>query len=96
MILPLTGQQYSEKVTENCVAFWKSVGIYTEEEGKAVDKFCEVFKEENFPPGHSILFTQSPLGSLTVSSSCFSYYGMHFALLFKFFSFEVSSTLSVY
>lgn len=69
MILPLTGQQYSEKVTENCVAFWKSVGIYTEEEGKAVDKFCEVFKEEKFPPGHSILFTQSPLGSLTITFS---------------------------
>ena len=71
MILPLTGQQYSEKVTENCVAIWKSVGIYTEEEGKAAGKFCEVFKEEKFPPGHSVLFTQSPLGSLTVRSQLF-------------------------
>lgn len=67
MILPLTGQQYSEKVTENCVAFWKAIGIYSDEEAKAVDKFIETFKNENFPPGHSILFTHSPLGSLTVS-----------------------------
>jgi chalcone isomerase len=69
MILPLTGHQYSEKVSENCVAFWKSVGIYTDAEAKAIEKFLEVFKDENFPPGSSILFTQSPNGSLTVSKS---------------------------
>ncbi|KAK9741451.1 hypothetical protein RND81_03G107000 [Saponaria officinalis] len=69
MILPLTGQQYADKVTENCVKFWKTIGIYTDEEAKAVDKFIEVFKDENFPPGHSILFTQSPSGSLTVAFS---------------------------
>nr|DAD27796.1 TPA_asm: hypothetical protein HUJ06_029264 [Nelumbo nucifera] len=67
MIKPLTGQQYSEKVTENCVAYWKSVGIYTESEAKAVEKFIEVFEDETFPPGASILFTQTPHGSLTVS-----------------------------
>ncbi|PSR93061.1 Chalcone--flavonone isomerase [Actinidia chinensis var. chinensis] len=69
MILPLTGKQYSEKVTENCVAFWKAVGIHTDAEAKAVEKFIEVFKDETFPPGASILFTQSPLGSLTISFS---------------------------
>ncbi|GFZ14850.1 chalcone-flavanone isomerase family protein [Actinidia rufa] len=69
MILPLTGKQYSEKVMENCVAFWKAVGIYTDAEAKAVKKFIEVFKDETFPPGASILFTQSPLGSLTISFS---------------------------
>lgn len=67
MILPLTGQQYSEKVSENCVAAWKSLGIYTDAEAKAIKKFIEVFKDQTFPPGSSILFTQSPLGSLTVS-----------------------------
>lgn len=66
MILPLTGQQYSEKVAENCVAIWKSLGIYTDEEAKAIDKFVSVFKDETFPPGSSILFTISPNGSLTV------------------------------
>ena len=69
MILPLTGKQYSEKVTENCVAYWKAVGIYTDAEAKAVEKFIEVFKDETFPPGASIMFTQSPHGSLTVSST---------------------------
>lgn len=69
MILPLTGQQYSEKVTENCVAFWKSVGIYTDAEAKAIEKFLRVFKDENFPPGSSIFFTQLPNGSLTITFS---------------------------
>ena len=65
-ILPLTGKQYSEKVAENCVAHWKAIGSYTDEEAKAIDKFLEVFKDEEFPPGSSILFTQLPAGSLTV------------------------------
>ncbi|XP_057486257.1 chalcone--flavanone isomerase-like [Actinidia eriantha] len=69
MILPLTGKQYSEKVTENCVAYWKAVGIYTDAEAKAVEKFIEVFKDETFPPGASIMFTQSPHGSLTIRFS---------------------------
>ncbi|OMP02719.1 Chalcone isomerase [Corchorus olitorius] len=69
MILPLTGQQYSEKVAENCVAIWKSLGLYTDEEAKAIEKFVEVFKNENFPPGSSILFTISAQGSLTIGFS---------------------------
>ncbi|OMO89865.1 Chalcone isomerase [Corchorus capsularis] len=69
MILPLTGQQYSEKVAENCVAIWKSLGLYTDEEAKAIEKFVEVFKNENFPPGSSILFTISAEGSLTIGFS---------------------------
>ncbi|KAJ8765857.1 hypothetical protein K2173_020373 [Erythroxylum novogranatense] len=69
MILPLTGQQYSEKVSENCAAIWKSLGIYTDAEAKAIEKFLEVFKEEKFPPGSSILFTQLPNGSLAISFS---------------------------
>ena len=71
MILPLTGLQYSEKVAENCVAIWKSLGIYTDAEAKAIEKFLEVFKDENFPPGSSILFTLSAQGSLTVSAKPF-------------------------
>ncbi|XP_028799483.1 chalcone--flavonone isomerase 1 [Neltuma alba] len=69
MILPLTGQQYAEKVSENCVAIWKALGIYTEAEEKAIEKFVATFKDETFPPGSSILFTQSPKGSLTISFS---------------------------
>ncbi|CDP00020.1 unnamed protein product [Coffea canephora] len=69
MILPLTGRQYSEKVAENCAAYWKAVGIYTDAEGKAIEMFLDIFQNESFPPGASILFTQSPLGSLTISFS---------------------------
>lgn len=67
MILPLTGRQYSEKVAENCVAYWKAVGIYTDAEGKAIEKFLDILKNESFQPGDSILFSQSLLGSLTIS-----------------------------
>ncbi|KAL1542664.1 chalcone isomerase [Salvia divinorum] len=69
MILPLTGQQYSEKVAENCSAYWKAVGRYTDAESKAIEKFLQVFKDESFTPGASILFTQSPAGSLTIAFS---------------------------
>nr|UUY86283.1 chalcone isomerase [Aglaonema commutatum] len=69
MILPLTGQQYSEKVAENCVGHWKAIGIYTDAEAEAVEKFKVAFKEETFPPGSSILFTQSPSGKLTIGFS---------------------------
>ncbi|XP_076900581.1 chalcone--flavanone isomerase-like [Bidens hawaiensis] len=69
MILPLSGQQYAEKVSENCVAIWKSLGIYTDADAKTIDKFLEIFKDQNFPPGSSILFTISPSGSLTISFS---------------------------
>ncbi|KAF3498539.1 hypothetical protein DY000_02056246 [Brassica cretica] len=69
MKLPLTGQQYSEKVTENCVAIWKSLGIYTDSEAKAVERFLEVFKDETFPPGASILFALASKGSLAVAFS---------------------------
>ncbi|KAH0644025.1 hypothetical protein KY285_034215 [Solanum tuberosum] len=69
MILPLTGKQYSEKVAENCVAYWKAIGTYSDAERQATEKFLNVFQSETFPPGASILFTQSPLGSLTISFS---------------------------
>lgn len=69
MILPLTGKQYSEKVAENCTAYWKAVGKYSEAESEAIAKFLQIFKDETFPPGASILFTQSPAGSLTIAFS---------------------------
>ncbi|KAK1320377.1 Chalcone--flavonone isomerase [Acorus calamus] len=69
MILPLTGQQYSDKVAENCEKYWKAIGIYTEEEAAAIEKFKASFKDQTFPPGAAILFTQSPSGSLTIAFS---------------------------
>ena len=69
VILPLTGQQCSEKVSEHCVAIWKYLGIYIDEGVRAIEKFVSVFKDEAFPPGSSILFTVSPKGSLVVSNA---------------------------
>ncbi|KAL3523476.1 hypothetical protein ACH5RR_016310 [Cinchona calisaya] len=68
-ITALTGQQYSEKVAENCIAHWKADGIYTDKEGEAIQKLLDIFNNESFPPGASILFTQSPLGSFTITFS---------------------------
>lgn len=84
MILPLTGQQYSEKVAENCVTAWKAAGEYTEEEEAAIDKFLEIFKPKSFPPGASIIFTHSPHGSLTVSKASRSVQ----SFFFSFFSMD--------
>ncbi|CAN6291328.1 unnamed protein product [Urochloa humidicola] len=69
LILPLTGEQFSDKVSENCVAYWKATGVYTDAEGAVVEKFKAAFKPETFPPGASILFTHSPAGILTVTFS---------------------------
>nr|Q565D8.1 RecName: Full=Chalcone--flavanone isomerase; Short=Chalcone isomerase [Gentiana triflora]BAD95484.1 chalcone flavonone isomerase [Gentiana triflora] len=66
LILPVTGQQYSPKVAENCAAQWKAAGIYTDADGIAIEKFLQVFQTESFTPGDSILFTHSP-ESLTIS-----------------------------
>ncbi|KAJ0983944.1 hypothetical protein J5N97_002300 [Dioscorea zingiberensis] len=69
MILPLTGQQYSEKVTENCISAWKAAGVYTEAEAKATDNFKEIFNPETFPHAASIIFNHSPSGSLSIAFS---------------------------
>nr|BAJ17665.1 chalcone isomerase [Gynura bicolor] len=69
MILPLTGKQYSEKVSEMCILGWKEQGTYTDADATTLDKFLEVFKDENFPSGSSICFTTSAVGSLTISFS---------------------------
>lgn len=68
MILPLTGVQYSEKVSEGCKAAWEAAGIYGEAEAEAIEEFKKAFKDQNFPPGSSILFTISPAGLAIVFS----------------------------
>lgn len=62
MIAPLSGSQYSEKVSENCQAAWEAAGKYGKAEAKALEEFKAAFKDQNFPPGSSILFTSSPAG----------------------------------
>ncbi|KAE8702567.1 Chalcone--flavonone isomerase [Hibiscus syriacus] len=65
-IMPITGQQYSERVAEQCVAILRSHGTYADAETKAIEKIMAAFKYETFLPGSSILFTISPRGSLTI------------------------------
>nr|KYP47054.1 Chalcone--flavonone isomerase [Cajanus cajan] len=69
VMIPMTGKQYSEKVSENCMEIWKSLGIYTDAEGRAIEKFVSVFKDQTFPPGSSMLFTFSHKGSLAITFS---------------------------
>ncbi|KAI3757966.1 hypothetical protein L6452_05512 [Arctium lappa] len=67
MIIPLAGIQHAEKVSEMCIAIWKAQGTYTDADSATIDKFLEVFKDQNFSPGSSILYATSPAGLLTIS-----------------------------
>ncbi|KMT17590.1 hypothetical protein BVRB_2g036880 [Beta vulgaris subsp. vulgaris] len=69
MIQPLTGQQYSVNMARTFVERWKDIGIYTDEEAKAVQIYLEAFDDKKFSPGESILFTQSPDGKFTIAFS---------------------------
>lgn len=73
MVVPLTGEQYSDKVAKNCVSHWKETDIYTDAEAQAVAQFKEVFKSRNFPPGSSLLFAFSASGVISVSIIIFVY-----------------------
>ncbi|KAL8251732.1 hypothetical protein R6Q59_035425 [Mikania micrantha] len=68
-IIPLAGKQFSKNVSANCERIWKAQGTYNHEDAKTIEKFNEVFKDQNFPPGSSILLTISRAGSLTISFS---------------------------
>ncbi|KAG7614408.1 Chalcone isomerase [Arabidopsis suecica] len=65
----LTGIRYSEKVVEYCEEIMKASGKYTRSEAKAIDQFLMVFKNQDFPPGSSIIFAICPKGSLTIAFS---------------------------
>ncbi|XP_057852871.2 chalcone--flavanone isomerase-like [Cryptomeria japonica] len=58
----LTGPQFSEKVSENCQAFWEAEGTYGEAKANALQEFKAAFKNQNLPPGSSILLISSPTG----------------------------------
>jgi len=63
----LDGREYVRKVSENCVAHMESVGTYSEAEEKAIEEFRNAFKDQNFPPGSTVFYKQSPTGTLGVS-----------------------------
>ncbi|KAL3719060.1 hypothetical protein ACJRO7_004066 [Eucalyptus globulus] len=68
-ITQLTGPQYTDKITENCIALWNCNGGHEQEEAEAIDELIEVFKDQTFPPGSSIFFTQLTSGSYVISFS---------------------------
>ncbi|KAK9063121.1 hypothetical protein SSX86_016991 [Deinandra increscens subsp. villosa] len=68
-IVPITGKQWSGKVSEYCVGLWKAQGTYTDEDAITIAKFIEVLKDQTFPPGSSILVVVSPSGTVTISFS---------------------------
>ncbi|XP_010444823.1 PREDICTED: chalcone--flavonone isomerase 2-like [Camelina sativa] len=73
MKVKLTGIQYSEKVVEYCEEILKASGKYTRSEAKAIHKFLLIFKDQDFPPGSSVLFALCSKGSLTVSELVFCF-----------------------
>ncbi|RDY14729.1 Chalcone--flavonone isomerase 1B-1 [Mucuna pruriens] len=68
-LITLDGREYVRKVSENCVAHMKSVGTYNDAEEKAIEEFRFAFKDQNFPPGSSVFYRQSPTGTLGLSFS---------------------------
>lgn len=68
MIIPIPGYGLSERISQLWAPVLKANGCYTDAYVTAVDKFHEVLKDEHFPPGNSILFTSSPVGSVKVST----------------------------
>ncbi|KAF7099725.1 hypothetical protein CFC21_101325 [Triticum aestivum] len=68
----LTGQEYSDKVTENCVNIWKSSEHYSVDEGHgsaATSELKGIFYPASFPTGSTIFFTHSADGVLQVAFS---------------------------
>lgn len=66
-LLPLTGQDFTGKVTENCASIIKSAGVYGDAEATAIDKFKEIYGDRELSVGFSNLYSQSPTGLLTIT-----------------------------
>lgn len=61
-ILPLTGIEFCLKVSEHCRIACEAAGMYSEAEAKAIEQLKDIFKDKNFLPGYSTLFSISPAG----------------------------------
>ncbi|XLR55545.1 hypothetical protein S83_006217, partial [Arachis hypogaea] len=62
----LDGPEYVRKVSENCVAYMKSVETFGDAEEKAIHEFRQAFKDQNFLPGSTVFYEQFPNGTLGV------------------------------
>ncbi|XLS49189.1 hypothetical protein HN51_009884 [Arachis hypogaea] len=64
----LDGPEYVRKVSENCVAYMKSVETFGDAEEKAIHEFRQAFKDQNFLPGSTVFYEQFPNGTLGVKT----------------------------
>lgn len=67
-LVPIDGKDFAKNSSGAFAGVLKAKGIYTDADSKTFDHYTEVFKDESFPPGSSILFTTLPAGSLMVST----------------------------
>lgn len=67
MIALLSGNQFAEKVSEHCKAYWEAEGVYGEAEANALQQFKAAFKNRNLLPGSSVLFTCSSAGFVVIT-----------------------------
>ncbi|GJT65260.1 chalcone isomerase [Tanacetum coccineum] len=51
MLVPLTGKHFSETTSQKMVMLWNEDGTYDDVDAATIDKYLEVFKDENLKPG---------------------------------------------
>nr|QDC27809.1 chalcone isomerase [Chrysanthemum x morifolium] len=68
LLVPSTGKFFSEAAAEKIVKAWKDNGTYNDEDAAAtIEKYLNIFKDENLVPGNSVLYTILSDGSVTVN-----------------------------
>ena len=69
LMQPLTGQQFSQKIAENCIAIWRTNGVDIDEQGEALAKFYEIFRPHDLLPNSLAFFAFHASGALEVKHS---------------------------
>lgn len=72
-LAPLAGQRWADNQINYCQNLWKPLGVYTDSEAKALDKFLEIMKPVVFTPGNAAFLTLSPHGSFKASATVFEF-----------------------
>ncbi|GLJ55544.1 hypothetical protein SUGI_1192970 [Cryptomeria japonica] len=70
LVLPLSGSQYSGKVSEACKAAWEAAGIYGEAEAQALEKFKTIAfsKDSSIPDKTAAVIENSVLAQGILAS----------------------------
>lgn len=66
--MPSTGKFFAEAAAEKIVKVWKDDETYNDVDAATIEKYLNVFKDENLLPGNSVLYTILSDGSVTVST----------------------------